>query len=304
MADPRVLYVTGWLRSGSTLLGNVLDELSGVLHVGELHYLWRNGVIGGGTNSSCGCGSALNACPVWAPILASTDATGAAPAMEAAQQGWLRTRHTMARLAETRRGEPVPFAVRQATDRTVAVYQRLAAAGAERLVVDSSKFPAEAAVLLGRGDVDVRVLHIVRDPRATAHSYKQAKDYIDPMPPARSSAYWTAFNAASEAVGRAAGDRYLRIRHEDLCADPHGTVAAVMQFAGLAGDPPVDPAGRVHLTPNHTVPGTPDRRRSGPTTLRADQRWRPGLSASETWAATTAALPLLTRYRYPLTAAA
>ena len=31
-----VLYITGWCRSGSTVLGNVLAEVPGVVHVGEL----------------------------------------------------------------------------------------------------------------------------------------------------------------------------------------------------------------------------------------------------------------------------
>jgi hypothetical protein len=38
-----VLYVTGWCRSGNTVLGNVLAEMPGVFHVGELRFLWRNG---------------------------------------------------------------------------------------------------------------------------------------------------------------------------------------------------------------------------------------------------------------------
>jgi len=31
-----VLYVTGWCRSGSTVLGNILAEVPGVFHAGEL----------------------------------------------------------------------------------------------------------------------------------------------------------------------------------------------------------------------------------------------------------------------------
>ncbi|MGF1340931.1 sulfotransferase [Streptomyces flavovirens] len=299
----RVLYITGWMRSGSTLLGNILNELPGVRHIGELHFLWKNGVLGAGTNSTCGCGQPLTACPLWSDALAALPApAGAATArrMLALQHTLMRTRHTRARLAEARGTGPAAAGVGELLDRSASVYRQVAARGGDRLVVDGSKCPAEAAALLGRDDLDVRVLHIVRDPRATALSYRSAKEYIDPMSPSRSSGYWTAFNLASERVGAAAGDRYLRIRHEDLSARPRGTVAEVLRFAGLDDEVPVDGAGRVPLGVNHTVTGNPDRLRRGVTRIRPDDRWRTELSAADIAAATLPALPLLGRYGYPV----
>ncbi len=305
MTKPRILYLTGWTRSGTTLLGNVLGELPGVLHVGELHYLWRNGVLGTGTNSICGCGKRVTQCPLWLDVLA---ASGVGTPVEATQmvrqqRAHLRTRHLRARLAEaTGTAAPVAAAV-AAVNRSAAIYRLLSERGGDRLIVDGSKYPAEAAALLGRTDLDVHVLHMVRDPRATAFSYKRAKAYIAPMHPARSSGFWTAFNLASELVGRAAGERYLRIRHEDLCARPREIVGQVMRFAGLGDEPPVDKLGRVSLGRNHTVTGNPDRLGSGDTVIRADERWRKGLSVPEVAAATAFALPALTRYGYPALAA-
>lgn len=46
---PTVLYISGWCRNGSTLIGNLLNEIEGYFHTGELHYLWRN-ALGAGTN--------------------------------------------------------------------------------------------------------------------------------------------------------------------------------------------------------------------------------------------------------------
>ena len=51
--DLTVLYVSGWCRSGSTVLGNVLAEVPGFFHAGELRYLWLNGVLGSGSNRRC-----------------------------------------------------------------------------------------------------------------------------------------------------------------------------------------------------------------------------------------------------------
>jgi hypothetical protein len=294
----RVLYLTGWLRTGSTLLGNVLGELPEVAHVGELHYLWRNGVLRTGTNSLCGCGKDLLDCPVWAQVLGRVPVP--AQQVVAWQRDLLRTRHTRARLAEARgRAAPAP-GVAAALDMMAALYRAVAAhAGGGRLIVDGSKFPAEAAALLGRRDLDVRVLHVVRDPRATAQSYRRAKAYIEPRGPAESSGYWLAFNLASDLVGAAAG-RYLRIRHEDLAARPRDVIAEVMRFAGLADAPPVDSDGTVRLGGNHTVTGNPDRLTRGTVTIRPDERWRTELPVRAAAVATAVAAPLLRRYGYPL----
>ena len=41
MSRRRVLYILGWGRSGSTVLGNILGEVDGFFCAGELHYLWE-----------------------------------------------------------------------------------------------------------------------------------------------------------------------------------------------------------------------------------------------------------------------
>ncbi|MEO3812575.1 sulfotransferase [Sphaerisporangium sp. B11E5] len=305
----KVLYITGWLRSGTTLLGNVLNELPGVVHAGELHYLWRNGMLRSGTNSVCGCGTQVRECPLWSSVTGlpaagamgdAGDAVSVAERMVAAQHAHLRTRHTRARLAESRAGRPAPPAAAEVMDRTADLYRALAAGGGERLVVDGSKYPAEAAALIGRRDLDVRVLHMVRDPRAVALSHLSVKQYIEIMSPARSTGYWLGFNLASELVGAAAPDRYLRIRHEDFSADPAGVLGEVLAFAGLDDTPPVDSTGTVTLGVNHTVTGNPDRLARGATRIRSEERWRTDLPARHAATATAVALPLLARYRYPL----
>src|SRR3954463_2524075 len=67
-SDLTVLCITGWCRNGSTILGNVLNEVPGFFHVGELHFLWKNSA-GRGVNNLCGCGATLPECPVWSEIL-------------------------------------------------------------------------------------------------------------------------------------------------------------------------------------------------------------------------------------------
>ena len=92
----------------------------------------------------------------------------------------------------------------------------------------------------------LRFLHVVRDGRDMAYSANQVQlrkhgaavlgDGGEPSPQ-RSIALWSEVNLRAADYGeRALGPRYLRIRFEDLCADPGGVTAEVLRFFGLAGD--------------------------------------------------------------------
>ena len=92
----------------------------------------------------------------------------------------------------------------------------------------------------------LRFLHVVRDGRDMAFSENQtqlrkhgdavlgASDEPDEL---RSIALWREVNLQAADFGeRELGDRYLRLRFEDLCAEPGARVAEVLAFFGLEGD--------------------------------------------------------------------
>ena len=63
---PRVLLVTGFGRSGTTLVNTILGSTPGVFAAGEVRFLWERGLVEG---RRCGCGEPLQRCPVWGPVL-------------------------------------------------------------------------------------------------------------------------------------------------------------------------------------------------------------------------------------------
>jgi len=301
---PSVLYVTGWCRTGSTLFSNLLNELPGIAHVGELHYLWRNGVLGLGTNRSCGCGALVLECPMWTEVLGKVVAGPLdAYAREALadQRAYLRTRHIGARLAEACGQRRPPAGAAAAADRLAGLYEAIATVTGASLVIDSSKYPAEAATLCGRDDLDVAVLHMVRDPRATAYSWSRPKGYIPAMSVPRSGAYWTAFNHASDRIGSAFPRRYLRLRYEDFCAEPAAALRRVLSLVGRDDPAPVAADGTATLGTNHTVTGNPDRLVRGSVRVRPDDQWRTSLPLAQQFLATALAAPVLRRYDYRYT---
>lgn len=113
----------------------------------------------------------------------------------------------------------------------------------------------------------VRFIHFIRDGRDMAFSENQNQlvkhgdallgDHLrKAKTPVRSIAVWSRVNASAADYGeeRLRG-RYLRVRFEDLCAEPARTVAQIFEFFGVDGDPaaaaaavrPPDSLGRWQL---------------------------------------------------------
>ncbi|MEU6999755.1 sulfotransferase [Nonomuraea sp. NPDC046570] len=295
----KILCITGWCRNGSTIIGNVLNEIPGFFHVGELHFLWKNGA-GRGVNNLCGCGQALTECPIWSEILPLGRPAGLSPEEYAdlvirRQRACVRTRHTWRVLGRGLDGKALSDHAALMT-RT---YHAAAERTGSRVIVDTTKIPGEAALLPYLEGVTPYYVHLVRDPRAVAHSWRQPKEYVYAMSSWMSTAYWHGFNLAARAITRRYPRRSLFLRYEDFAADPQGTIDALLRLCGeeSAGNPIRDRTVDLHT--NHTVTGNPDRFRTGATVIRdRDDSWKGSLTLPARLAAVTLSTPLFHRYGY------
>jgi hypothetical protein len=303
----KVVYIAGATRSGSTVLGNLLGELEGFVSVGELRQLWQRGLI---ERRGCGCGVPVDECPFWAAVLAE----GFGPAGSRMVRprdvvDWQRRAVRLRHLRRARRdtaGDAPP--ARQAYASVQArLYEAIAAVTGSRVIVDSSKAPSGAASLRLAPGVDPRVVHLIRDPRAVAYSWRRRAGRRPPGEMARYGAVraatsWAAANAGVEWVrGASGGGRGLRIRYEDMVRDPGTALRAIAELAGEpTGELPLSGSGRARLRPNHTVSGNPSRFETGEIELRDDAEWMDALPWAERSVVTAMTLPWLLRYGYPL----
>lgn len=309
MADrAKVLLIVGSGRSGSTLFERALGGVPGVEALGEVVHLWDRGLR---DDELCACGEPFGRCPYWQALGRSAfggwDRVDADAAVHRRHEV-VRTRQLPGLLV----GRP-SRAWRAQRDRAVADVERLlttaAAAPGTRLVVDSSKMPAYAALLM-RSRLDLRCVHVVRDPRGVAHSMAKTvvrpeadgTDVMHRTRPAETAMWWTAFDVIAggllPAVGRVP---FLTVRYEDFVASPGATVRRVLDFAGLepvAGD--LDHVGDevVDLGANHQVAGNPMRFRTGPVAVRRDEAWREELAAGDRRAVGMLTAGLRHRYGY------
>lgn len=303
----KVLYIVGWGRSGSTILGNILGELDGFFHTGELWGLW--GLFEKGPEAfearRCGCGERVEECPVWGPALRACASDAYPTEVNRWYKESVRLRYTMRLI---RQGE--------STSRTMGsnlaayvgvldcVHRTVAEGTSSKVIVDSSSRPPDAAVLRMLPGVRPYFLHLVRDPRAVAFSWQRhtiRPDTGQSFPQhgtANSTLNWLTWNLAAETLRRR-GSRYLRVRYEDFVRDPRAVIHKVAEFVGEPRSQlPFTDARTAHLGTNHTVWGNPVRFSLGDVEIRDDGEWRDAFSTTGRAIATAIALPLLRRYGY------
>jgi hypothetical protein len=291
----RFLYVAGWSHSGSTLLGNILGEIDGFFAAGEVRHIWRRGFL---DDELCGCGDSFSACSFWRAVVAQT--VGAVGPIDAERAGAMDDRLMRNRrlpellLAQRDRGREAD-ALREYSILLAALYAAIRSVTGCRVVVDISKSPLYALILAGMPEIDLRVVHLVRDSRGTHFSSLRSASSLPPVLDLLLYDFW---HAVSELGLRRRG-RYMRVRYEDFARDPVATVRDLVEFSN---EPPATlpfiDSRRVVLRPNHNVAGNRNRLRSGEIELEVDEAWRDQLGARRRAFATALTWPILLRHGY------
>jgi hypothetical protein len=188
------------------------------------------------------------------------------------------------------------------------VYQAVAEVTGAEIIVDSSKRPSYAALVLGLDNVDPYFVQLTRDPRASAHSWKHRRHEsvhegreVTRREALDSTLRWDLLNAGAEAVMHRAGPhRAIRIRYEDFVSAPRAVVDQTLELVGArASQSPFTGDRTVELAPTHTLAGNPSRFAAGSIELHDSEDWRRELAAGDALTASVVALPFLRRYGYP-----
>ncbi|MEO3873507.1 sulfotransferase [Nonomuraea sp. B12E4] len=302
----RILFLGGHGRSGSTLVSRALGAVEGASCVGELRYLWTQGVA---KNQLCGCGRRFTGCDFWQEV--GRAAFGGWPNVDAAEMA--RLHHSVMRIRHVPRhvltGSTSAFArrVHRYAETMATVYRAIADVSGSSVIVDSSKFPTSALLLRRVPGIDLRIVQLVRGPHGVVHSWSRRVQRADKggrlmatHSPAQTAAEWLAFNAAIESF-RLTDTPWTLMRYEDFVDQPHRELSRILEFAGLpAAATPFLGDGTIDLPADHSVAGNPMRIRTGVVPLRADEEWRTAMRPGRRRLITAFTTPGMLRYGYPL----
>ncbi len=217
--DPKILYVIGAGRSGSTILGITLGNCEGVFYAGELDkWLRRTGEppLGGEERES-----------FWArvreqidvePELRGKAARPLEQSLAALRPGTWRMQRRLA-----------PRYRRFSAE----LYRTVARTAGVSHVVDTSHFPRRARQLQKTPGIELYLLFAVRDPQSVVASWGR-DDVIEPQfSEARTNAYlWLTYVLSLAVFLRHPRRRRLLVRHEDFLADPAGVISDILARSG------------------------------------------------------------------------
>jgi hypothetical protein len=287
IAPTPVVYVAGSGHSGSTLLALLLDAHPEIACVGETAVKpgirWR----GDTAAAACSCGATIGECPFWRHVFALVRQQG----HDLGPDRWTndyRFEHPLPRRLLNRACASAPgrhFVTWAATH--LPLYRRrvagidgvnvafiraiLQVAGA-RVFADTSKPVARLLHLQRIPGLDVKMVLLVRDVRGYAASAKRRG--LSPFDAART---WKRDQVTiSEMARRGDGERFHRVRYEDVCSDPGSTLRDLWRFCGVTA---VDPPDVLDAASHHILGNS--MRMGGEIRIRLDQSWKNRLDAGE-----------------------
>ncbi|HKV11547.1 MAG TPA: sulfotransferase [Thermoanaerobaculia bacterium] len=301
-----LVYIMGHGYSGSTLLTFLLGSHPQIATIGELGIapLAKNG--SSAEQFLCSCRTPIAHCGFWERVAREMGERGhefdvwdadlefRAPGggisdvlLRAVQRGPLLESARSAGLAVV---PPARRRLGQLLSRIEALAETVSGIKGCNTFLDASKRPERAMFMRRIPSFDMKVIHLVRDGRAV--SWSSMKNLgIGPEAAADS---WLADNHGAEHAKRYfPKDRWMTLRHEDVCADPLSMLSRVYNFIGVPAKNGVHDfrAYEHHIIGNRM-------RLSSTTEIRLDDRWKTALTPEQMKVIDKKVAPLNERYGY------
>jgi hypothetical protein len=301
MMKPKVLFIGGYGRSGTTLLDRILGQIDGFFSAGEIRFLSQHALA---EDRLCGCGRAFSDCGLWTEILER--AYGDRRRIDPAEQAVLRERmrNSLGRSLTAAGRNSYRESVERYAELLGPLYPAIAEASGARVIVDSSKEARHGWLLDKVDSIDLRIIHLVRDPRAVAYSWQRRKfdpgsgDELPRFGLLKSGLEWNLVNSLTRLLGRR-GARFMVLRYEDLVADPASAIERVLDLTDETGaGVPISDDRSIELGLDHTVAGNPMRFRQGEVRIEMDAEWKRRMRAFDRALVSTLTLPGLLRYGF------
>jgi hypothetical protein len=150
---------------------------------------------------------------------------------------------------------------------TTLLFTAVARVAGRDVVVDASKNPVRALALSRAPQIDLTIVHLIRDARGVAWSFNRSS-----QPVAKTALFWIAISLISSFVSKF-GHKSLLLRYEDFARFPRTALGRIQPLVGLSYDHVgafVEAGGKIPSV--HCIAGNRIRKQ-GPLKLRLDQEW-------------------------------
>ncbi|MFA7686572.1 MAG: sulfotransferase [Moheibacter sp.] len=257
------------VRSGSTLLENILSNSPEIVSVGELihlHAYLNKGDVGKVFEWKCSCGKDFNTCEFWSKIFSSLKEHGIIDVKKTSvfksKDLNFRKRLESIHLPENE----------QIINHVDKIYETIFDISNKSFIVDSSKNEIQLAALIKYSRYNIKVIYIKRDIRAVVLSklkwqiklgLKQTNIFkLLLATKIKNNIQNTTFGKVVKKNDR------LKLNYGEIANDVPGTLNKIFKFTGI--EPYTSPKF-MEMHNNHSVGGTPNRERRE---ISYDNSWK------------------------------
>ena len=302
----KILYIGGAGRSGSTLLEMILGNTPGFFSIGEARHFWEYIIRG---NILCGCGHEISRCEFWKSVKVELETEHKIDLniMSSLNQSLNRTRNYP--MISHRSVSGISSEWSELVRGTTALYTSIFKFNGNQEIVDSSKIPTHLYILSQIPNINPRLLHLVRDGRAVAHSWsKRAKQELaikgkKSRMPKRSALQsmirWMIENASI--VGLKDKMPNITLRYEDFAQNPHLILEQSLNALGYSSINLHETITSLNtLQPTHSVGGNPIRFSNQNAKIVPNYEWAKSMSFVSKIVLGMVGYPILSRYDYSI----
>ena len=275
--------------TGSTLLGFLLNSHPDCVSIGAATGLTARVDI---ANYRCSCGIRFEDCDFWKQVAFRTEELGYPVSVfesdfwnthvKMSQRRWLNgllvrslgnDLLTDARDALLWRMSPIRRTVAEAQWSTWSLARAVLDVSGKTVFVDTARDHQRPKYLAPSRMLDVKVIHLVRDPRGNVASIMKHTG----VDVAKASKQWKHYNLEADRVRRfLPPESWMLLRYEDLCSDPQAALDRIARFVGI---PPAPVSQDLQARDNHIIGNSMRLKAIGD--IRQDETWRERLTDSD-----------------------
>jgi sulfotransferase family protein len=298
----KIIFIGGAGRSGSTLLDMLIGQMDGFCSTGEVRFIWDRCF---GQNQLCGCGKPFKECDFWVEVV--KEAFGGFEGIDHARIEELR-RPAESRVSNEVNGTSKHLApYREYFDACSTLYGAIHKVSRCEFIVDSSKNIVHGFILSNIREIDLFTVHLIRDSRAVAYSWRREKirpeihwekKFMAQRGILKSASRWNSLQMLAQKLRRTS-QGYTLLRYEDLVRMPEGSLSKLFADLGIER-PSLDFLDGLHanLKTSHTVSGNPVRFTNKEIKIQPDMQWQHAMARHQKWLVTLITWPLLLKYGY------
>lgn len=293
-ADPgrtviRYVCMPGSPYTGSTLLGFLLNNHPDCASIGAATGLTAKIDI---ATYVCSCGVRFKDCEFWNQVAVRTAQLGHPVSVfkkefwnthvRMSRRRWLNgllvrslgsASLNRARDAVIGRIGPIRRTVAEAELSTWSLARAVLEATGKTVFVDTARDHQRPKYLVGNPLLDLKVIHLVRDPRGNTASIMKHTG----VDVAKAARQWRHYNLEADRVKRLLpAQSWMLLHYAELCADPQATLDRIARFIGLE---PAPVPQNLQAVDHHIIGNA--MRLKGVAEIREDQAWREKLDEND-----------------------